>query len=82
MTNHPVHNYESHDYRTSFWDKDGCEYEDRTEVIALKRLMSKSGELLFELGADAGRNSARYAGFDRIELSDFSQTQLEQAHRS
>jgi SAM-dependent methyltransferase len=75
----PVCNYEGSDYQTSFWDRGGREYEDRTEAIALKRLLPKSGRLLLELGAGAGRNTPRYTGFDRIVLLDYSRTQLEQA---
>ena len=77
----PVCNYEGSDYQTSFWDKGGREYEDRTEAIALKRLLPKTGRLLLELGAGAGRNTPRYLGFDRIVLLDYSRTQLEQAQR-
>jgi len=75
----PVCNYEGSDYQTSFWDKGGREYEDRTEAIALKRLLPASGRLMLELGAGAGRNTPRYLGFDRIVLNDYSRTQLEQA---
>ncbi len=81
MTTPPVCNYEGSDYQTSFWDKGGREYEDRTEAIALKRLLPKSGRLLLELGAGAGRNTPRYLGFDRIVLLDYSRTQLEQAQQ-
>jgi SAM-dependent methyltransferase len=81
MPNPPVCNYEGSDYQTSFWDKGGREYEDRTEAIALKRLLPKSGKLLLELGAGAGRNTPRYAGFERIVLLDYSCTQLEQAQQ-
>ena len=81
MTNPPVCNYEGSDYQTSFWDKGGREYEDRTEAIALKRLLPNSGKLMLELGAGAGRNTPRYAGFERIVLLDYSRTQLEQAQQ-
>ena len=81
MTNPPVCDYEGSDYQTSFWDKGEREYEDRTEAIALKRLLPKSGHLLLELGAGAGRNTQRYVGFDRIVLLDYSRTQLEQAQQ-
>ena len=81
MTTPPVCNYEGSDYQTSFWDKGGREYEDRTEAIALQRLLPKSGRLLLELGAGAGRNTPRYLGFDRIILLDYSRTQLEQAQQ-
>jgi len=79
MTTPPVCDYEGSDYQTSFWDKGGREYEDRTEAIALKRLLPKGGHLLLELGAGAGRNTPRYLGFERIVLLDYSRTQLEQA---
>ena len=90
MTTPPVCDYEGSDYQTSFWDKGGREYEDRTEAIALKRLLPtpapakgarESGRMLLELGAGAGRNTPRYHGFDRIVLLDYSRTQLEQAQQ-
>ncbi len=34
---------------------------------------------MLEIGAGAGRNTPRYAGFERIVLLDYSRTQLEQA---
>ncbi len=75
----PVCDYEGSDYQTSFWDQGGREYEDRTEAIALRRLLPPKGRILLELGAGAGRNTPRYLGFDRIVLLDYSRTQLEQA---
>ena len=81
MNTPPVCNYEGSDYQTSFWDKGGREYEDRTEAIALRRLLPKRGDLLLELGAGAGRNTPRYLGFERIVLLDYSRTQLEQAQQ-
>jgi ubiquinone/menaquinone biosynthesis C-methylase UbiE len=90
VTTPPVCDYEGSDYQTSFWEKGGREYEDRTEAIALKRLLPTpalaggargSGHLLLELGAGAGRNTPRYLGFDRIVLLDYSRTQLEQAQQ-
>ena len=81
MTTPPICDYEGSDYQTSFWDQGGRAYEDRTEAIALKRLLPKRGHLLLELGAGAGRNTPRYIGFDRIVLLDYSRTQLEQAQK-
>jgi ubiquinone/menaquinone biosynthesis C-methylase UbiE len=75
----PVCNYEGSDYQTSFWDKGGRAYEDQAEAIALHRLLPKSGELLLELGAGAGRNTGRYIGFKQIVLLDYSLSQLRQA---
>lgn len=80
MTDHPpVCDYTDSDYQTSFWERGGREYEDRCEAIALKRLLPKDGKLMLELGAGAGRNTPRYAGFERVVLLDYSRTQLEQA---
>jgi len=75
----PVCDYEGSDYQASFWDQGGREYEDRTEAIALKRLLPKRGDLMLELGAGAGRNTPRYGGYDRVVLLDYSSTQLAQA---
>ncbi len=55
------------------------EYEDRAEAVALRRLLPAAGSLLLEVGAGAGRNTPRYAGFQRVVLLDYSRTQLEQA---
>lgn len=79
MTTPPVCDYDGSDYQTSFWDRGGREYEDRTEAIALKRLLPKGGRLMLELGAGAGRNTPRYTGFEQVVLLDYSTTQLQQA---
>ncbi|GAB4503871.1 MAG: hypothetical protein Fur0043_08640 [Anaerolineales bacterium] len=78
-SNPPVCDYTGSDYQTSFWERGGREYEDRAEAIALKHLLPKGGKLLLEVGAGAGRNTPRYAGFERVVLLDYSITQLEQA---
>jgi len=75
----PVCNYEGSDYQTSFWEHGARSYEDQVEGIALRRLLSDSGHLLLELGAGAGRNTPRYAGYERVVLLDYSRTQLQQA---
>ena len=75
----PICDYEGSDYQDSFWDQGGREYEDRVEAIALKRLLPVTGGLLLELGAGAGRNTPRYAGFARVVLLDYSRSQLERA---
>lgn len=80
-TTPPVCNYEGSDYQQSFWDQGGREYEDRAEAIALKRMLPKQGKLMLELGAGAGRNTTRYAGFEQIVLLDYSTTQLAQAQQ-
>ena len=75
----PICKYEGSDYQTSFWDQSDRAYEDAVEAVALKRLLSAQGELLLELGAGAGRNTPRYAGYKRVVLLDYSTTQLKQA---
>jgi len=80
MTNTPpVCDYEGSDYQQSFWEQGGRAYEDRAEAIALKRMLPKRGKLMLEVGAGAGRNTPRYAGFERIVVMDYSTTQLAQA---
>jgi ubiquinone/menaquinone biosynthesis C-methylase UbiE len=79
-SNHPpVINYDGSDYQAKFWDQADRQYEDQVEAIALKRLLPKSGNLLLELGAGAGRNTPRYQQFERIVLLDYSVTQLKLA---
>ena len=75
----PICNYEGSDYQTSFWDQGERAYEDAVEAIALKRLLPTNGNLMLELGAGAGRNTPRYAGYKRVVLLDYSTTQLKQA---
>ena len=75
----PICDYEGSDYQTSFWVLGGRQYEDQVEDIALKRLLPKSGNLLLELGAGAGRNTQRYTGYKQVVLLDYSITQLTQA---
>jgi len=75
----PVCDYTDSDYQSSFWDSGGRAYEDAAEAIALKHLLPASGKLMLEIGAGAGRNTPRYAGYERIVLLDYSRTQLEQA---
>ena len=81
MTEIPVCDYTDSDYQTSFWDKGGRAYEDAAEAIALRHLLPKSGKLMLEIGAGAGRNTPRYAGFEKVVLLDYSRTQLEQAQQ-
>ena len=75
----PICDYEGSDYQARFWKMGGRAYEDLSESIALKRLLPKSGNLLLELGAGAGRNTRRYNNFERVVLLDYSRTQLRQA---
>ena len=77
----PVCDYEGSDYQQAFWVQGGRQYEDLSEAIALKRMLPKSGKLMLEVGAGAGRNTPRYAGFERIVVMDYSTTQLAQAQQ-
>lgn len=79
MTTPPVCDYEGSDYQQRFWEEGGRAYEDQAEALALRKLLPKSGRHLLELGAGAGRNTPRYAGFERVTLVDYSTTQLSQA---
>ncbi len=73
--------YEGSDYQERFWDRGGRAYEDRAEALALMRLLPADGRRLLEVGAGAGRHTARYHGFDEVTLLDYSRSQLEQARR-
>jgi ubiquinone/menaquinone biosynthesis C-methylase UbiE/predicted RNA-binding Zn-ribbon protein involved in translation (DUF1610 family) len=75
----PICDYEGSDYQTSFWDQGGRAYEDAVEAIALKRLLPAQGQRLLDIGAGAGRNAPRYAGFSQVILLDYSRSMLEQA---
>ncbi len=75
----PVCDYEGSDYQSRFWEQGGRAYEDLCEAHALKHLLPAGGKLMLELGAGAGRNTPRYAGFERVVLLDYSRTQLRQA---
>jgi ubiquinone/menaquinone biosynthesis C-methylase UbiE len=77
----PVCDYEGSDYQAEFWEAGKREYEDRSEAIALGRLLPAGGDYLLEVGAGAGRNTPRYRGFERVALLDYSRSQLEQARR-
>jgi len=78
----PICDYEGSDYQSAFWEHGGREYEDQVEAVALRRLLPASGKLLLELGAGAGRNTPRYASFERVVLLDYSRTQLRQAREN
>jgi ubiquinone/menaquinone biosynthesis C-methylase UbiE len=81
MTTTPLCNYEGSDYQQKFWENANRAYEDAAEELALRRLLPKAGQRLLELGAGAGRNTPRYAGYRHITLLDYSTTQLKQAMR-
>ena len=72
-------NYDQSDYQEAFWGEGKRAYEDACEVMALERLMPKTGKLLLEIGAGAGRNTLRYPGYEKIVLMDYALTQMQQA---
>lgn len=75
----PICDYEGSDYQSTFWDTGQRQYEDQTEARALRAFLPPRGKLLLEIGAGAGRNTPRYAGYERVVLMDYSRTQLQQA---
>jgi ubiquinone/menaquinone biosynthesis C-methylase UbiE len=75
----PICDYEGSDYQSTFWDTGQRQYEDQTEARALRAFLPSRGKWLLEIGAGAGRNTPRYAGYERIVLMDYSRTQLQQA---
>jgi ubiquinone/menaquinone biosynthesis C-methylase UbiE len=78
----PICDYEGSDYQARFWGPGERAYEDGAEAVAIRRLLPPSGKLLLEVGAGAGRNTPRYAGFERIVVMDYSTTQLAQAQQA
>ena len=75
----PICDYEDSNYQSEFWEQANRAYEDGAEAVALRRLLPERGRLLLEIGAGAGRNTPRYQGYDRIVLTDYSLTQMQQA---
>ena len=75
----PVCDYEGSNYQEQFWELQDRAYEDGAEAAALKRLLPTAGDYLLELGAGAGRHTARYVGFQRVALLDYSHSQLKLA---
>ena len=78
-TTPPVCSYEGSDYQDSFWETGTRRYEDAVEAVALQRLLNQPGKLMLELGAGAGRNTPRYADWQRVVLLDYLRSQLVQA---
>lgn len=74
-----VCSYEGSGYRTDFWEGQGRDYEDRTERVALKRLLPATGRRLLEVGAGFGRLTNEFDGYDQVILLDYSSTLLREA---
>lgn len=75
----PVCNYEGSDYQRRFWEQEDRAYEDLAEARALRRLLPPGQGRLLEVGAGAGRHTARYRGYRPVVLADYSRSQLLQA---
>ncbi len=71
--------YEGSNYRTSFWEGKGREYEDLAERFALSRLLPPQGERIIDIGGGFGRLLDLYAGYREVVLMDYSRSQLQDA---
>jgi len=71
--------YEGSDYRTTFWEGRGREYEDLAERIALRKLLPPGGMRIIDIGGGFGRTVDLYSGYQEIVLLDYSMSQLEDA---
>jgi SAM-dependent methyltransferase len=79
MDTPPVCDYEGSDYRDRFWESKPRSYEDRTERIALRRLLPPRGRRVVHLGAGFGRMTCELAGYDQVIVLDYSRTMLRDA---
>jgi SAM-dependent methyltransferase len=71
--------YEGSDYRSSFWEGSGRQYEDLAERTALRKLLPTSGERLIDIGGGYGRLFDLYAGYREVVLLDHATSQLQDA---
>jgi len=78
-TTPPVCDYEGSGYRQDFWEKQGRDYEDRVERIALRRLLPAGGRRALEIGAGFGRLTAELAAYEHVVLLDYSRSLLAEA---
>jgi len=79
MDTPPVCDYEGSDYRDRFWESKPRNYEDRTERIALRRLLPPRGRRVVHLGAGFGRMTRELDGYDQVIVLDYSRTMLRDA---
>ncbi len=77
----PLCDYEGSDYRTAFWEGQGRHYEDRTERIALHRLLPPRGKRIAHLGAGFGRMTNELDGYEQVIVLDYSRTMLREAQQ-
>lgn len=78
---HYVCDYEGSGYRTDFWEGQGRDYEDRTERIALRRLLPPHGRRIVHLGAGFGRMTNELGGYQQVIVLDYSRTMLQDAQK-
>jgi ubiquinone/menaquinone biosynthesis C-methylase UbiE len=78
MNKRPICSYEGSRYSTEFWTQ-ARSYEDAVERVALRALLPERGRRILEIGAGFGRVVDLYAGYERIVLLDYAETQLAQA---
>ncbi|MCD4686327.1 MAG: class I SAM-dependent methyltransferase [Anaerolineae bacterium] len=76
-----VCDYEGSGYRTEFWEGQGRDYEDRTERIALRRLLPPRGRRIAHLGAGFGRMTNELGGYQQVIVLDYSRTMLQDAQK-
>jgi len=73
--------YENYDYQ-EFWEDDKRYYEDRSERMALSRLLKgeeTEDKLIIDIGCGFGRLFDEYSGFSRIAMVDYSLNNLRNA---
>jgi ubiquinone/menaquinone biosynthesis C-methylase UbiE len=75
----PVVDYEGSNYKVDFWESQPRTYEDRTEHIALRRLVPSHGHRVVHLGAGFGRMTSELNGYDQVIVLDYSRTMLQDA---
>lgn len=73
----PICSYENSPWRTEFWH--GRDYEDRTERIAIAKMLPPHGTRLCEIGAGYGRLADFYRSYERVILLDYARTMLRDA---
>jgi ubiquinone/menaquinone biosynthesis C-methylase UbiE/ribosomal protein S27E len=73
--------YENYDYQ-EFWEDNKRYYEDRSERMALRKLLKAEGtedKLIIDIGCGFGRLFDEYSGFSRIAMVDYSLNNLRNA---